>query len=114
LIKKAIRNATKEEAERIRKAIREGRVGEILPELVKLAERDGPLDIFYLSESRFVPVEEREEVLNEAEEMVEEDGLELVGETEETVEDDEYLGQHVVKRVFQETGEKPRLRRKPF
>jgi putative transposon-encoded protein len=114
LIKKAIRNATKEEADRIRKAIREGRVGEILPELVKLAERDGPLDVFYLSESRFVPVEEQDEVLNETEETVEEEDLEPVGESEEVVENDEYLGQHVVKRVFPETGERPRLRKRPF
>ena len=112
LIKKAVRNATKEEAERIRKAIREGRVGEMLPELVKLAERDGPLDVFYVSESRFVPVEE--EVLGETEEAVEEDGLEPVGESEEAVESDEYLGQHVVRRVFPEAGDRPRLRKRPF
>lgn len=112
LVRKALRNASPAEAERIRRALREGRVAEVLPELVKLAERGGPLNIFYVSESRFAPVEE--EVLGEVEETVAEDGLEPVGEVEETVEDDEYVGQHMVRRVFPETGERPRLRRRPF
>jgi len=110
LIKRALRNASPAEAERIRRALKEGRVAEILPELVKLAEKDGPLDIFYVSESRFAPVEEREEVIDETEEPVEEEGLEPVGEAEEAVEDNEYVGQHVVKRAFPETGEGLRKR----
>jgi len=45
---------------------------------------------------------------------VAEEELEPVGEVEELVEGDEYLGQHVVRRAFPETGEKPRLRRRLF
>jgi hypothetical protein len=114
LVKKALRNASKEEAERIRKALREGRVAEVLPELVKLAEGEGPLGIYYASESRFGAVEELEEAVGDVEEVVAEEELEPVGEVEEPVEDDEYLGQHVVKRAFPEAGEKPRLRKKLF
>jgi hypothetical protein len=111
LIWRALRNASPAEAERIRRALREGRVAEVLPELVKLAEGKGQLDIYYVSESRFETVEEREEVVGEVEELVEEEGLEPVGEDEEAVEDDEYLGRHVVRRAFPE---KPELRRRPF
>jgi hypothetical protein len=114
LVRRALRNATKEEAERIRRALREGRVAEVLPELVKLAEREGPLGIYYVSESRFEVAEEREEALNNIEEAMAEEELEPVGEAEELVEDDEYMGQHVVRRAFPEAGERPRLRRRPF
>jgi hypothetical protein len=109
LIRRALRNTSPAEAERIGKALREGRVAEVLPELVKLVEREGQLDIYYVSEGRFETVEEREEALDDVKETVEEDGLEPVGETEEVVEDDEYLGQRVVRRVFPET--RPRARR---
>jgi hypothetical protein len=108
LIRKALRNASLAEAERIRRALREGRMAEALPELVKLAEREWPLDIYYVSEGRFEPAEEREEVMGEVEEAVAEDGLEPVGEVREMVEDDEYLGQHVVRRVFPDPEERPR------
>jgi hypothetical protein len=111
LIWRALRNASPAEAERIRRALREGRVAEVLPELVKLAEREGPLDIYYVSEGRFEAAEEREEVVGEVEEAVAEDGLEPVGEAEEVVEGGEYLGQHVVRRALPE---KPELRRKQF
>ena len=111
LIQRALRKASPAEAERIRKALREGRVAEVLPELVKLAEREGPLDIYYVSEGRFEAVEEREEALGEVEEAVAEEGLEPVGEVEEVVEDDEYLGQRVVRRAFPDTEERPRVRR---
>ena len=113
LVRRALRNASPAEAERIRRALREGRVAEVLPELVKLAEREGPLNIYYASESRFAPVEE-EEVLGEVEEVATEDSLEPVGEVEETVEDDEYVGQHVVRKAFPEAEERPRPRRRPF
>ena len=112
LIRRALRNASPAEAEQIRRAPREGRVVEVLLELVKLAEREGPLDIYYVSEGRFEAVEEREEVVGDVEEAVEEDGLEPVGEVEEVVEDDEYLGQRVVRRAFPE--EKPRRRGLPY
>jgi hypothetical protein len=111
LIRRALRNASPAEAERIKRALREGRVAEVLPELARLAEREGPLDIFYASEDRFEAAEEREEVIGEAEEPVEEDGLEPVGETEEVVEDDEYVGQRVVRRLFPDP-EDVRLRRR--
>jgi hypothetical protein len=110
LIKRALRNAPPAEAERIKRALREGRVAEVLPELVKLAERDGPLDIYYASESRFVPVEEQEEVVEEVEEVVAEEEVEVVGDVEEQVEDNEYLGQHIVKKAFPEKAE---LTRRP-
>ena len=109
LIRRALRNASPAEAERIRKALREGKAAEVLPELVKLAEREGPLDIYYVSEGRFEAVEEREEVVGDVEEAVAEDGLEPVGEVEEVVEDDEYVGQRVVRRAFPE--ERHRVRR---
>jgi len=112
LVRRALRNASPAEAERIRRALREGRVAEVLPELVKLAERGGPLNIYYVSESRFEAVEEREEVVGDVEETVEEDSLELVEEVEETVEDDEYVGQRVVRRAFPE--ERPRRRGLPY
>jgi hypothetical protein len=108
LIRRTLRNASPAEAERIRRALREGRVAEVLPELVKLAEREGPLDIYYVSGSRFEAVEEREEVVGEVEEAVAEDGLEPVGEVEEVVEDDEYLGQRIVRRAFPDPEERPR------
>jgi hypothetical protein len=111
LIRRALRNASPAEAERIRRALREGRAAEVLPELVKLAEREGPLDIYYASESRFAAAEEREEVLGDVEEPAEEEGLEPVREDEEAVEDDEYLGQRVARRAFPE---KPELRRRLF
>jgi hypothetical protein len=111
LIRRALRNASPAEAERIRRALREGRVAEALPELVKLAEREGQLGIYHVSEGRFEAAEEREEVLNEVEEAVEDDNLELVRDAEEVVEDDEYLGQHVVRRAFPE---KPELRKRLF
>lgn len=111
LIWRALRNASPAEAERIRKALKEGRLAEVLPELVKLAEREGQLDIYYVSEDRFEAVEEREEAVDEVEEAVAEDGLEPAGETEEVVEDDEYLGQHVVRRAFPNPEERPRVRR---
>jgi len=114
LVRRALKNAAKEEAERIRRALREGRVAEVLPELVKLAEREEPLGVYYASESRFEPTEEREEAVGDVEEVVAEEELEPVGEVEEPVEDDEYLGQHVVRRAFPEAGERPRLRRRPF
>ncbi len=114
LIRRALRNASPAEAERIRRALREGQVAEVLPELVKLAEREGPLDIYYVSEGRFEAVEEREEVVGEVEEAVAEDGLEPVGEVEEVVEDDEYLGQRVVRRAFPDPEERPRARRLPY
>ncbi len=114
LVRRALRNATREEAERIRRALREGRAAEVLPELVELAEREGPLNIYYVSESRFEVVDEWEEVLGEVEEPVEEEGLEPVGEVEEVVEDDEYVGRHVVKRAFPDPEERPRTRRLPF
>ncbi len=114
LVRRALRNASPAEAERIRRALREGRVAEVLPELVKLAEREGPLDIYYVSESRFVVVDEWEEVLGEVEEPVEEEGPEPVGEVEEVVEDDEYVGQHVVKRALPSPEERPRARRLPY
>jgi len=111
LIRRALRNASPAEAEQIRRALREGRVAEVLPELVKLAEREGPLDIFYASEDRFEAVEEREEVIGEVEEPVEEDGLERVdGERYEPVEE-EYLGQSVIERLFPDP-EDVRLRRR--
>ena len=112
LIKRALRSAPPAEAERIRRALREGRVAEVLPELVKLAEGEGGrLNIYYASEARFEAVEEREEAVEEVEEPVSEDGLEPVGEVEEAVEEDEYLGQHVVRRAIPE---KPGLRRGVF
>jgi hypothetical protein len=86
----------------------------VFPELVKLAEREGPLDIYYVSGSRFEAVEEREEAVGEVEEAVAEDGLEPVGEVEEVVEDDEYLGQRVVRRAFPNPEERPRARRLPY
>jgi hypothetical protein len=112
LIRRALRNASPAEAERIRRALREGGVSEVLPELVKLAEREGPLDIYYVSEGRFEAVEEREEAVGEVEEAVAEDGLEPVGEVEEVVEDDEYVGQRIVRRAFPE--ERLRARRLPY
>jgi hypothetical protein len=111
LIRRALRNASPAEAERIRKALKGGRVAGVLPELVKLAEREGPLDIYYVSGSRFDAAEEREEVIGEVEETVAEDGLEPVGEAEEVVEGGEYLGQHVVRRALPE---KLELRRRLF
>ncbi len=114
LVRRALRNASPAEAERIRRALREGRVAEVLPELVKLAEREEPLNIYYVSESRFEVVDEWEEVLGEVEEPVEEDGLEPVGEVEEVVEDDEYLGRHVVRKAFPDPEERPRVRRLPY
>jgi len=111
LTRRALRNVSPAEAERIRRALREGRLAEVLPELVKLAEREGPLDIYYVSEGRFEAVEEREEVMGEVEEAVAEDGLEPVGEAEEVVEGGEYLGQHVLRRTLPE---KPELRRRLF
>jgi hypothetical protein len=114
LIRRALRNASSAEAEQIKKALREGRVAEVLPELVKLAERERPLDIFYVSESRFEAVEEREEVVGEAEEAVTEDDLEPVGEVEEVVEEDEYLGQRVVSRAFPDPEERPRRGGRPY
>jgi hypothetical protein len=114
LVKKALRNAGKEEAERIRRAIREGRVAEVLPELVKLAEREKPLSIYYVSESRFEAVDEQEEAMAEVEEPVEEDGLEPAEESEEVVEDDEYLGQHAVRRALPNPEERPRRRMLPY
>jgi hypothetical protein len=114
LIRRALRNASPAEAERIRRALREGRVAEVLPELVKLAEREGPLDIYYVSEGRFEAAEEREEAVGEVEEAVAEDGLEPVGEVEEVVEDDEYLGQRVARRAFPDPEERPRMRRLPY
>jgi hypothetical protein len=114
LIRRALRKASPAETERLRKALREGRVAEVLPELVKLAEREGPLDVYYVSGSRFEAVEEREEALGEVEEAVEEDGLEPVGETEEVVEDDEYLGQRIVRRAFPHPEERPRRRGLPY
>lgn len=114
LIRRALRNASLAEAERIRRALREGRVAEVLPELVKLAEREGPLDIYYVSEGRFEAVEEREEAVAEVEEAVADDGLEPVGEVEEVVEDDEYLGQRVARRAFPDPEERPRARRLPY
>ncbi len=107
LIRRALRNASPVEAERIRRALREGMVAEVLPELVKLAEREGPLDIYYVSEGRFEAAEEREEVVGEVEEVVAEDGLEPVEEVEEVVEDDEYLGQRMVRRAFSDPEERP-------
>ena len=112
LIRRALRNASQAEAERIRRALREGRLAEVLPELVKLAEREGPLDIYYVSEGRFEAVEEREEALGDVEEAVEEDDLEPVEEVEEAVEDDEYVGQRVVRRAFPE--ERPSRRGLPY
>jgi hypothetical protein len=112
LVRRALRNATEEEAERIRRALREGRVAEVLPELVKLAEREGPLDIYYASGARFGAVEEREEAVGDV--VAAEEELEPVGEVEEPVEGGEYLGQHVVRRAFPEAGERPRLRKRPF
>jgi hypothetical protein len=114
LIRRALRNASPAEAERIGRALREGRLAEALPELVKLAEREGSLDIYYVSEGRFEPAEEREEVVGEVEEAAAEDGLEPVEEVEEVVEDDEYLGQRVVRRVFPDPEERPRARRLPY
>jgi hypothetical protein len=72
----------------------------------EIAEMLGP-GVFYVRESRFEPAEEREEAVAEAEEVVAEDGLEPVEEGGE-VEEDEYLGQHVVRRVFPE--ERPRVK----
>jgi hypothetical protein len=114
LIRRALRNASPAEAEQIRRTLREGRVAEVLLELVKLAEREGPLDIYYVPEGRFEAVEEREEAVGEVEETVAEDGLEPVGEVEEVVEDDEYLGQRVVRRVFPDPEERPRARKFPY
>jgi hypothetical protein len=112
LIKKALRSAPPAEAERIKRALREGKIAEVLPELVKLAEGGGQLDIYYVSGSRFEAAEEREEAVAEVEKAVTEDGLEPVGEVEEVVEDDEYLGQRVVRRAFPE--ERLRARRLPY
>jgi hypothetical protein len=114
LIRRALRNASPAEAERIRKALREGRFAEVLPELVKLAEREGPLDIYYVWGGRFEVAEEREEAVGEVEEAVAEDGLEPVGEVEEVVEDDEYLGQHIVRWVFPDPEVRLRARRLPY
>jgi hypothetical protein len=112
LIKKALRSAPPAEAERIRKALREDRIAEVLPGLVKLAEGGGQLNIYYVSEAKFAPVEEQEETVAETEEPIAEDGLEPAAEpAEEAVEDDEYLGQHVVRMAFPE---KPGLRRRLF
>jgi hypothetical protein len=108
LIRRALRNASPAEAEQIRRALREGRVAEVLPELVKLAEREGPLGIYYVSEGRFEAAEEREEAVGEDEEAVAEDDLEPVGEAEEVVEDDEYLGRHIVRRALPDPEERPR------
>jgi len=100
LVKRALRNASPEERERVLRALKEGRVSEILPELVRLAERDGrPLPIFYVSDRRFEPVEEAEEPVDETEEPAEEQ-YEPVGEAEEPVEDDEYVGQRAVRRLW--------------
>jgi hypothetical protein len=68
-------------------------------------------EVFYVRESRFKPAEERVEALGEVEEVVAEEGLEPVEEAEEAVEDDEYLSQHIVRRVF--PGERPRVRPPP-
>jgi hypothetical protein len=114
LIQRALRNASPAEAGQIRRALREGRVAEVLPELVKLAEREGPLDIYYVSEGRFEVVEEQEEAVGEVEEAVAEDGLEPVEEVEEVVEDDEYLGQRVARRAFPNPEERPRRRGLPY
>jgi hypothetical protein len=114
LIQRALRNVSPAEAGRIRRALREGKISEVLPELVKLAEGEGPLDIYYVSEGRFEAAEEREEVLGDVEEAVAEDGLEPVGEVEEVVEDDEYLGQRIVRRAFPDPEERPRARRPPY
>ena len=114
LIRRALRNASPAEAERIRRALREGRVVEVLPELVKLAKREGPLDIYYVSEGKFEAVEEREEAVGEFEEAVAEDGLEPVEEVEEVVEDDEYLGQRVARRAFPNPEERPRRMGLPY
>jgi hypothetical protein len=114
LIQRALRNASPAEAERIRRALREGRISEVLPELVKLAEREGPLDIYYVSEGRFEAVEEREEAVGEVEEAVAEDSREPVGEVEEAVEDDEYVGQHIVRRAFPDPEVRPSRRGLPY
>jgi hypothetical protein len=113
LIRRALRNASPAEAERIGKALKGGRVAEVLPELVKLAERGGPLDIYYVSEGRFEAVEGRDEVVGEVEEVVAEDSLGPVGEVEEVVEDGGYLGQHVVRRTFPDPEVRPRKRGLP-
>jgi len=62
----------------------------------EIADMLGP-GVFYIREGRFEPAEERMEAV---EDEVAEDGLEPVEEAEEVVEDDEYLGQRVVRRVF--------------
>jgi hypothetical protein len=109
LVERALRSAPPAEAELIRKALREGRIAEVLSKLIKLAEDGGQLSIYYVQEDRFEAAEEREEVVGDVEEAVEEDGLEPVGEVEEVVEDSEYLGQHVVRRALPEPrGEAPR------
>ncbi len=111
LVKKALRSAPPAKVEQIRRALREGRAAEVLPELVKLAEGEGQLSIYYVQEGRFEAVEEREEAVGEVEEAVAEDGLEPAEDSTEAVEDDEYLGQHVVRRALPE---KPELRRRLF
>jgi len=100
LVKRALRNASPEERERVLRALKEGRVSEILPELVRLAERDGrPLPLYYVSDRRFEPVEEAEEPVDETEEPAEE-RYEPAHDWEEAVEDDEYVGQRVVRRFW--------------
>ena len=100
LVKSALRRASPEERERVLRALKEGRVSEILPELVRLAERDGrPLSLYYVSDRRFEPVGEAEEVVGETEEPAEE-RYEPAPDWEEAVEDDEYVGQRVVRRLW--------------
>jgi len=100
LVKRALRNASPEERERVLRALKEGRVSEILPELVRLAERDGrPLPVFYVSDKRFEPVGEAEEAVGETEELAEEQ-YEPAPDWEEAVEDDEYVGQRAVRRLW--------------
>jgi hypothetical protein len=72
-----------------------------------IADLLGP-SVFFVNESRFAPAEEREEVVDEVEEVVAEEGLEPAEEAEEVVEDDEYLGRRVVRRVFPQERPSPR------
>ena len=64
----------------------------------EIAELMGP-QVFYVSDKRFEPVGEAEEVVDETEEPAEE-RYEPAPDWEEAVEDDEYVGQRVVRRFW--------------
>ncbi len=66
----------------------------------------------FADEGRFEPVEE--EVIGEAEEPVEEDGLERVDEERYEPVEEEYVGQSVVERLFPDPEDVRLRRRRPL